>query len=228
MLTVILRQKYYFLLSSLLYEVFSTIFQFWSHWPNSVAKSRMVTFNSLSPRFVWSCLKSVSRCRFLKSQLKFLRATPSLSPTWLSTTNPFHQLRHLESVSRDDRVQGPRQVRIDPLLTYMTAAKNNSDYIYYSKFNESGVESSSKNGSTKRKYTQRNPDSKKYDGAKSAKSNSFHVPRISQKPISEKNQLAGYPVSCCEDLSPSITSNSGNLGISNPEFSHDPLVKGFN
>jgi hypothetical protein len=35
-------------------------------------------------------------------------------------------------------------------------------------------------------------------------------------------------VSCCEDLSPSITSNSGNLGISNPEFSHDPLVKGFN
>jgi len=52
-------------------------------------------------------------------------------------------------------------------------------------------------------------DSKKYDGAKSAKSNSFHVPRISQKPISEKN--AGYPQSCCEESSPSITSNSGNL-----------------
>ena len=58
-------------------------------------------------------------------------------------------------------------------------AKNNSDYIYYSKFNESGVESSSKNGSTKRKYITKAMDSKKYDGAKSAKSNSFHVPRIS-------------------------------------------------
>jgi hypothetical protein len=105
-------------------------------------------------------------------------------------------------------------------------AKNNSDYIYYSKFNESGVESSSKNGSAKRKYTKKtlaNPESQ--IGVKSAKSNSFHVPRILAKNVCEK-QLAGYPQSCCEVSSPSITSNSGNLAISQAEFSHD--VKPFN
>jgi hypothetical protein len=36
-------------------------------------------------------------------------------------------------------------------------AKNNSDYIYYSKVNESNVESSKENGSTKRKYIKKTP-----------------------------------------------------------------------
>lgn len=90
-----------------------------------------------------------------------------------------HQLSRLLWASQGGRALEPRQVRIERIINAFTTAKNNSDYIYYSKFNESGVESSDKNGSTKRKYTSRNPDSKKYEGAKSAKSNSFHVPRIS-------------------------------------------------
>ena len=61
----------------------------------------------------------------------------------------------------------------------ISIAKNNSDYIYYSKVNESAMESSKENGSTKRKYTKKiiaNPDSNPYDLAKTAKSNSFHIP----------------------------------------------------
>jgi hypothetical protein len=106
------------------------------------------------------------------------------------------------------------------------AAKNNSDYIYYSKYNESGIESSSKNGSVKRKYTKKPLANPEQAAVKSAKSNSFHVPRILQKPVSANPM---YHQSCGEDSSPSITSNSaGNMAISQADFSHDPHVKPFN
>ncbi len=61
-------------------------------------------------------------------------------------------------------------------------AKNNSDYIYYSKVNESAMESSKENGSTKRKYTKKiaaNPENIPYDLAKSGKSHSLRVGRNS-------------------------------------------------
>jgi hypothetical protein len=144
-----------------------------------------------------------------------------------SITTGRRQLRLTASHSSADRAPGPRQVRVIVISKFFTA-KNNSDYIYYSKVNESGMESSSKNGSAKRKTSlkaQLPQGSKKYDGSKSIKSNSFHLARNTEKPIVENNGMAGYPQSCCDQSSHSMGSQSAHLHISNVELSHDPHAK---
>ena len=131
-----------------------------------------------------------------------------------------------------------------PHISVIISAKNNSDYIYYSKFKEIGgdhsnsaIESSSKNGQnsnndkvSRRKYSRKtaNEGTNGCNG-KSSKSNSFHVPRPSQKPISEKLVEQTYPQSCeevvCDVSARSITSNSGNMGISAVDLNSDPNNK---
>jgi hypothetical protein len=76
----------------------------------------------------------------------------------------------------------PRQVSKMREVSIFYTAKNNSDYIYYSKYNESGIESSSKNGSVKRRYNKKPLANPEPGAFKSVKSNSFHVGRIHHKP----------------------------------------------